>query len=102
MITIEYDPKKIEIKIRGHADYAPKGQDIVCAAVSVLGQTLALCIQERKPRLTKSLHIDSTDGLTIRCLPLPKYKSEVEILYQFVMCGIAHLSQQYPQHIQII
>ncbi|MCL2741937.1 MAG: ribosomal-processing cysteine protease Prp [Oscillospiraceae bacterium] len=30
----------IGVEIRGHAGYAPKGGDIVCAAVSALGYTL--------------------------------------------------------------
>ena len=29
-----------EIKVRGHANYAPHGQDIVCAGVTALTQTL--------------------------------------------------------------
>lgn len=29
-----------EIKIEGHAEYAPEGQDIVCAGVSALTQSL--------------------------------------------------------------
>ena len=29
-----------EIKIEGHAEYAPEGQDIVCAGVSELTQSL--------------------------------------------------------------
>ena len=37
MITIESSEGCITIT--GHADYAPHGQDIVCAAVSTLAQT---------------------------------------------------------------
>ncbi len=32
--------------IKGHADYADKGQDIVCAAVSALGQTAILALTQ--------------------------------------------------------
>lgn len=45
MIKIIYvaDPEggKLTMRAEGHAGYAPAGQDIVCAAVSVLVQTLA-------------------------------------------------------------
>lgn len=45
MIKIIYkaDPEggKLTMRAEGHAGYAPAGQDIVCAAVSVLAQTLA-------------------------------------------------------------
>ena len=32
-----------QISVIGHAEYAPHGQDIVCAAVSNLLQTFLLC-----------------------------------------------------------
>lgn len=35
------EPDKTGLFIRGHAHYAPKGEDIVCAAVSAIGQTAA-------------------------------------------------------------
>ena len=34
------------ITVTGHANYAPYGQDIVCAAVSTLTQTLIASIEE--------------------------------------------------------
>ena len=50
MITIIYDEKEKDMILQasGHAEYAPKGQDIVCAAVSALmitrGQSPALAL----------------------------------------------------------
>ena len=43
MITIIYDEKEKDMILQasGHAGYAEKGSDIVCAAVSALMQTLA-------------------------------------------------------------
>lgn len=35
------EPEKTGLFIRGHANYAPRGEDIVCAAVSAIGQTAA-------------------------------------------------------------
>lgn len=35
----------ILIECKGHADYAPHGQDIVCAAVSVIMQTALLGLE---------------------------------------------------------
>ena len=37
---IEVRVRKNEIKVSGHAMYAPNGQDIVCAGASTLRQTL--------------------------------------------------------------
>ena len=44
-ITIKYD-NAFDIQIQGHAGYAVKGHDIVCAAISTLYQTLVLAFQE--------------------------------------------------------
>ena len=46
-ITIKYD-EWFDIQIEGHAGYAEKGKDIVCAAVSALYQTLVHTIQTRQ------------------------------------------------------
>ena len=43
MIRVTAEPGRLTV--RGHADYAPKGQDIVCAAVSALLLALAERLQ---------------------------------------------------------
>lgn len=58
-ITIKYD-EWFDIQIEGHAGYAEKGKDIVCAAVSALYQTLVQTIQTRHYGELK--HIRSNDG----------------------------------------
>ena len=46
MINIIYNEAGQDMVLRaeGHAEYAPKGQDIVCAAVSTLMQSLAYSV----------------------------------------------------------
>lgn len=43
MITIIISTDRV--KIRGHASYAPRGQDIVCAGITALTQTLIESIE---------------------------------------------------------
>ena len=38
--------KKNTVRIKGHANYAPRGRDIVCAAVSAIFQTLCMTVGE--------------------------------------------------------
>lgn len=40
MIRIDYNRQDARFEMRGHAGTAPEGQDLICAAVSALGQTL--------------------------------------------------------------
>lgn len=43
---IEVSRSKESIRICGHAGYADHGQDIVCAAVTALAQTLIMSVEE--------------------------------------------------------
>ena len=36
MIYVKYNPDEVRLQVRGHAEQAPIGQDIVCAGVSAL------------------------------------------------------------------
>lgn len=47
MIKVNVNLKSgdISIDIKGHAGYAPHGQDIVCAAISAIAQTAVLGIE---------------------------------------------------------
>ena len=40
MIEAVYDSDALTLSVSGHAEYAPKGHDIVCAGVSTLVYTL--------------------------------------------------------------
>ena len=46
MIQINYTNKDRILEISGHAGYAEKGSDIVCAAVTALAGTLERCMEE--------------------------------------------------------
>lgn len=43
---IEVSVRKDSITVAGHANYAPAGQDIVCAGVTTLTQTLIKSIED--------------------------------------------------------
>ena len=46
MIEILYKTQNIKLNISGHAGYAEKGKDIVCAAVTTLACTLEKCMEK--------------------------------------------------------
>lgn len=76
MIKIIYvaDPEggKLTMRAEGHAGYAPAGQDIVCAAVSVLVQTLANKVDAaaRSGRLLTSC-VQHGETFVVQALPKP-------------------------------
>ena len=46
LLLIEVSVRKNQIKVKGHASLTKKGEDIICAAVSILTQNLVNSIQD--------------------------------------------------------
>lgn len=93
MIQITYNEMgdMMFLRAEGHADFAPKGQDIVCAAVSALMQTLAY----------------SLDSGTVTCaddrnLMVVQAKQGADSLAKFelVTDGLILLADAYPEHVR--
>ena len=72
------------VTVMGHAGYAPKGQDIVCAAASAL--VFALIGSLRQEEAPPAIHRDFSGG-----------REELEL----VRCGLAQLAAQYPQCVEV-
>ena len=78
-----------EIAFSGHAGYAPEGEDIVCAAVSILFFTLA----EAAVQKGGGAFFRSGEGKIF----VPE---ELERELSFVRSGIALLAEKYPEKVQ--
>lgn len=89
--------KKDGLFISGHADYAPPGQDIVCAAVSVLIQTLIQSIEElTADRIVYSMEPGLTT-LKYWCL-----SDETKTLINAFFIGIDGIAAAYPDNVIVI
>ena len=99
MIKIIYvaDPEggKLTMRAEGHAGYAPAGQDIVCAAVSCLMQTLAYSAAEDEK--TSSCIYQDKDG------PVVSVEAGDSVLmrdkFELVADGLDLLAEQYPENV---
>lgn len=94
MIIVSQSPK--EIKISGHANYAPKGQDIVCAAVSALVTTTVNSLDSFKKNQIKV----KTDGQVTLLLNSQISKNDQSCL-KLLMNGLKLISKQYPKYVKI-
>lgn len=88
-------------RIEGHSDYAEKGRDIVCAAVSALGGTCVNALEQicgRAPEI-----IANTDGLLEFRLPeLPlKAAHDAQVLMTALERGLKDVHNAYPQDIRV-
>lgn len=99
MIKIIYvaDPEggKLTMRAEGHAGYAPAGQDIVCAAVSCLMQTLAYSAAEDEK--TSSCIYQGEEG------PVLNVEAGDSVLmrdkFELVADGLDLLAEQYPENV---
>lgn len=96
-IIYEADPEggKLTMRAEGHAGYAPAGQDIVCAAVSCLMQTLAYSAAEDEH--TSSCIYQGKDG------PVVSVEAGDSVLmrdkFELVADGLDLLAEQYPENV---
>lgn len=88
------------ITIKGHAGYAPIGEDIVCAGVSTLAYTLIARLEDLKAWEFK--HKDSkTDGMTISCVTTD-HDEDIKEAIRFAMQGFTLLQDHYhKKYVQV-
>lgn len=85
------------ITIKGHANYAEQGKDIVCAGVSALTQTLIQSVEE----LT---------GDTIKYVMQPgmvdiwhgNLSEQAQVLVDSFFVGIEMICNTHPNHVRIV
>lgn len=99
MIQVTYNEAGDEMILRaeGHAGYAEKGKDIVCAAVSVLMQTLACSVDANNTGNTFGLS-DGKNGnrLTVQA-PMSVLNRDK---FDLVVEGLIRLAENYPENVQ--
>ena len=96
--------KGYSLAVSGHADYAPEGQDIVCAAVSVLVQTLANKVDAaaRSGRLLASC-VQHGETFVVQALPKPGPNNlMVASWFDFVEEGLRALAEAYPDNVELM
>lgn len=92
MIQVTYNEVGDEMILRaeGHAGFAEKGKDIVCAAVSVLMQTLACSVGTCMGNDGK--------GFSVVC----KKSNDDIAKFELVTDGLALLQREYPENVRYI
>lgn len=83
---------KNRLTLHGHAGYAPRGQDIVCAAVSALLYALVAALEEK----------DAVREVQIRSGQVTVAGAEgSEAEFRMIRCGLAQLAARYPQCVRL-
>lgn len=84
------------ITIKGHAGYAPLGQDIVCAGVSTLAQTLIASIEA----LTEdAIQYDIQSGWVE--IKFGKLSANAKLLIASFFVGVEMIADTYPDNVKL-
>lgn len=94
MIEVTYQNNHIIIK--GHANYAPIDQDIVCAGVSTLVQTLIQSIEELTADKIK--YVMSPGKVDIKYGNLSE---QAQLLVDSFFVGLRLIADEYPENVII-
>ena len=86
MILVSCRPGRLTL--RGHAGHSPGAPDIVCAAVSILAETLCRLLPPGDARLGEGF---AEFSFSVDC---PQAA--------FVLTGLALLAENYPQSVQFV
>lgn len=100
MIRVYYarDGNAHELSIDGHADYAERGQDIVCAGVSALAQALLGWLDQCSQYVTELQGPVVQQGrLWVNC----RGNKKVTIAFQVMLMGMKQIADAYPNHVEL-
>lgn len=99
MIIAKYDRdgEMHTLSVNGHAGYAEKGQDIVCAGVSAIVYAL-LGWLENNSEYARFVSIDDNNGeVIIAC----EGSEKVSAVFYMAAIGIENIMNTYPDHVDI-
>lgn len=94
---IEVTVRKDGIKVSGHAYYAELGQDIICAGVTALTQTLLKSIED----LTEDkIGYDISPGRVD--IKYGNLSEKAKTLVDSFFIGILMIADEFPEHVRIV
>lgn len=95
------DERTVELYAKGHAGYAPEGEDIVCSAVSILCFSLEAYLLCQMPERLLGLQTESADGYT-RITARVKDSQDYALVAEAIMparLAFTRLTREFPRRL---
>lgn len=99
MVIARYNRRECTLTVKGHAQTAPMGTDIVCAASSILGFTAVACVRDNEERFMPRVLMEG-DTLRIECDPGRSYVTPCRRMLDTIFTGYEELSRAYPNNVR--
>ena len=100
----EKDKGSIHMKVKGHSNTAPKGQDLVCASATMLVYTVAqaMTFMYEQGQLKEKPKVKIREGnAVIIAKPKEDYLAEVLHTFWVAQCGAHILASNYPGFVSL-
>ena len=94
----------IHMTLKGHSESAPKGEDLICSAATMLAYTVGQAVQfmYEQDKLKKKPKIQIKDGeATIIATPTDDAYAETLHTFWVAQCGAHVLAHNYPQNVKL-
>jgi len=102
MINVTIDRIEYKVTMKGHADYAELGKDIVCSAMSILFFSLAHTLEDNTDKLLGGVALSENNGeITISACPQEGYASIIGAVYEMFTTGTRLLHENYPNNVHL-
>ena len=93
-------------RVQGHAEFAPKGQDIVCAGVSALTMALHKAVTDtvgENDAERYSIKIDEGQfGILVADVCDSKKEEMLDAFFSMFDKGISQIEKEYPGYISVL
>lgn len=93
---IKVTRKDYTLAVDGHAGFAEKGHDIVCAAASILFFSLYNSIAERDIAYSSGT---TGDHIEITAMPPKEFTLDTDVVFETICTGYRMLAEEYPEHV---
>lgn len=104
-VTVGYKEHIVSIEAEGHAGFADHGEDIVCAAISVLMQTAVNSLIAVAG--IEQFIFDADEATSYMYLELPanmndSQSHDSDVIMRTVLTGLKGIAEAYPEHIKLL
>lgn len=97
-IVVEKDSSDYMVSLNGHAGYAPKGHDLVCAAISLLTTMIAQTLLNDEKVVTHKCEMG--DGTAT--FSFTAQGTDIDARIDTIVTGFKLLHQEFPQYVNLI
>ena len=95
--------ERMRLEVKGHAGFAEKGTDIVCAGASMLVQALvgSLDVAEQRGRCEYKAKNTEDGEAIIWAFARPGTQAEIKAYFRMCVTGLRMLQREYPTHVSV-